>query len=222
MFGNKKCSHCNNKIEKKFDFCPYCASPLNIKKDYGLLGNNDNVNELNNMLFSGGNKSTNSFFDKMFSSAFKMIEKEIQKISREQLSELDKSPNMELFINGQKINLPANVKGVQIDKKQTPVKKKQTKIPTVSDETLKSSVKLPRKEPKTKLIRTADKLIYEFDTPGLDSLNKVLISNLENSLEIRAYTDKVVFCKTLPIKLPLIQYSINPVEGKLILEFKTE
>lgn len=220
MFGNKKCPHCNNKVEKKFDYCPYCASALKPKRDYGLLGKTDNINELNNEL-SLGNKEPSSFLDKIFSGAFKMLEKEIQKISQEQLAEMENSPNLELYVNGQRVNLPANAKKMPLVSKEIKEKKKQSTIPQVSDETLKNSAKLPRKEPKTKLIRTSNKLVYEFDTPGLDSLNKVLINKLEDSFEIRAYTNKAVFCKTLHVKLPLVQYSINPAEGKLILEFKT-
>ena len=95
---------------------------------------------------------------------------------------------------------------------------KTAKIPQVSEETFKKSTKLPRKEPKSKLTRLKDKIVYELEIPGLNSLDKVLINKLENSIEIKAFTDKAVYIKTLPAKLPLIQYSIN--NGKLFLEFK--
>jgi len=99
-------------------------------------------------------------------------------------------------------------------------KQSTQKIPKVSEETLKKSVKLPRKEAKTKLMRTAERVIYELNTPGIESLNNVLVNKLENSIEIKAYTDNAVYFKTLSIKLPLMQYSIK--DDKLVFEFKVQ
>lgn len=237
MFGKKKCSHCDRTVDKNFDFCPYCANPIGNPGDYGLLGKTDDLNELQkNFTGKSGLGANGSFFDKIFESAFKVIEKQIQKISEEELKAMksQKAPrnmngNFELYINGKRVNLPGNLAGVQVEEMQglpgsnnfnQPKKAPKAKMPKVSDETLKQSIKLPRKEAKTKLTRTSEKVIYELDTPGIQSLNQVLINQLENSIEIRAYTSKAVFNKTLPVKLPLMQYSVNPEEGKLVLEFK--
>ena len=70
----KKCPKCEKKIEKSYDFCPYCGINFKSKydeEDYGLLGKNDFVNkETNPALNMGG-----SFLDKMINNAMKMIEK---------------------------------------------------------------------------------------------------------------------------------------------------
>jgi len=236
MFGKKKCSRCEKKVNKKFEFCPYCGNPLdNRREEYGLLGKTDDVNELDS-IFNYGFSSNfgNAFFNKIFGSAMKMLEKEIQKIEKEDFTtKLPKEPkvktNFELFINGKRVPLPENLAGIQIERipayKQTSPKKpiqKKTKLPKISEEILQKSAKLPRKEAKAHLTRTADKVIYELETPGLNKLENIIINKLENSIEIKAFTDKAVFSKTLPIKLPLMQYSINPSEGKLILEFKAQ
>ena len=44
----KKCSNCNKKIEKSYDFCPYCGKNFKSKyddEDFGFLGKNDFMNE---------------------------------------------------------------------------------------------------------------------------------------------------------------------------------
>ena len=242
MFGKKKCFKCERKIEKDFEFCPFCGNPQK-QKDYGFLGESDNINELDKMFNNSfADKSMDgSFMDKIFSgtlnSAMKIVEKEMRQMNgedgkmRESLADNPNSnvrSHFELFINGKKVNLPGNIAGVTIENMPSgviPAKtERQTKarMPKISEEILKKASKLPRKEAKSRISRTADKVIYELETPGINSLNEVLINKLESSIEIKAFTDKVVFTKNLPVKLPLMQYGINPSEGKLVLEFKAQ
>lgn len=238
MFGRRKirCNNCNKEVSGKFDYCPFCASALkDLKKEYGMLGRTDDLgaNEVNKMFnetFSG------SIFNKMFSSAVKMINNELRKTNESQIRAREpakenakQKANFEIYINGKKINLPGNIEGVQIEEAPFSAdmgirrpKQPKAKIPRpkISEETLQKSSKLPRKEAKSHVSRTSDRVIYELETPGLNSLNNVLVNQLEDSLEVRAYTEKAVYFKTLTGKLPLMQYSISPSEGKLILEFK--
>ena len=221
----KRCNKCEKKVESNFDFCPYCGNSLINPKDYGLLGKTDNPQELNNFLSpkQGIGNFTGSIIEKMLGNAFKALEKEMRGINEEERLEENKSipnlnTNFQLYINGKKVNVPQFEEQISEEKKP---KIKKEKMPEVSEETLVQSAKLPRKEAKTKLTRHKEKLIYELDTPGLEAVDKVLITKLETSIEIKAYTPKTVYYKTLPIKLPLMQYSINPKEGKLFLEFKT-
>lgn len=230
-----RCSKCTKKVDKSFDFCPYCGVPMKSKEEYGLLGKSDDINELHSMFsqnLPGG--VSNSIFEKMIGSAMKLIEKEMQKASLDSMRatrEMQKLPqhmpannsNFELFVNGKRVNIPGNIAGLSIEEMpspEAPKQNKQTKIPKVSDELIKNSAKLPRKEAKTKLIRTADKVTYELDTPGLTTLNNVLINKLEDSLEVKAYTERAVFFKTLKVKLSLARYSLR--EDKLVLEFNTQ
>jgi hypothetical protein len=229
MFGKKKCNNCNRKIEKDFEYCPYCAKPLH-KKDYGLLGKDDYLGGLNEVIPNNfGGMLGSSFIEKMMSNAIKMVEREMQKgvlqennLRRTRVNK-NLPGNFELFINGKKVSLPGNIEGIQIENMPATIDENKkssskSKIPKVSEETMQKSAKLPRKEAKSHLIRTSDKVIYELDTPGLLSLNHVLVNKLENSIEIKAYTDKAVYFKTLPVKLTLMQYSLK--EDKLVLEFK--
>lgn len=238
----KKCPNCDKKVEKKFDFCPYCSSILRNPNEYGVLGKNDedNFNDIfdkkqNAGIPNLGGMLGGNIFSKVFTSAFKMLENEIRSLDEQekQLARQEKtkfnqnSPKIntdfQLFINGKKVNLPENMSlpmQFQTRNTQKTEEPKKQKIPEISQETIQKSIKLPRKEAKSKLTRLKNRVVYELDTPGLDSVNNVVINKLEGAIEIKAFTEKAVFYKTLPIKLALTQYSINPIQGKLILEFK--
>lgn len=239
----KRCSRCDRKIGRDFDFCPYCGFSFSKKGDYGLLGKNDDLNELDKIFdnslsgFSLGGKMPGlggSFMEKMLAGAMKALDKEMRNLdgAEEEITKMpEQNPNIrtgfQLFINGKQINLPNNVAGISIEDKRLGQNnsnrsnniKQRREIPGISEETLKNSTKLPRKEAKSKISRLKDRVLYELETPGLNMIENVLINKLESALEIKAYTDKAVFYKTLPIKLQLLQYSIKP-EGKLVLEFK--
>jgi hypothetical protein len=225
MFG-KRCSKCEKKVNRKFDFCPYCANPLK-QEDYGLLGSSDDIQELNNIIPQNlGMGIGSSIFEKMLSGAMKMVEKEINNISKKeaQLDSLERQArgrtNFELFINGRRVNLPGNIEGIQIEEAPVSKRIKQQQIqknPKISETLLKHSQNLPRKEAKSRVIRTTEKITYELDVPGLDSRENVLINKLESSLEIKVYTKKAVYFKALPIKAMPKKYFIK--EEKLILEF---
>jgi hypothetical protein len=227
----KKCSNCNKKIERDFDFCPYCSSPTkDHKKEYGLLGKDDNtINPT--MIPKIPEMTNNSLLDRLigsaFSTAIKMVEKEMHSIENQ--PKMNIPENLQLYINGKKISLPSQknsnlikqpLKEVEqeFDEEGNPVKIVK-EVPKISEETLKKSARLPRKEAKTKLTRLKDKVVYELETPGISSLSNIVINKLEQSIEIKAYTEKAVFIKNIAIKLPLASYSVRG--DKLFLEFKT-
>jgi hypothetical protein len=165
--------------------------------------------------------------EKMFGNVFKMLEKEMRqlnedesKINKIQNSGIPMRTNFQLFINGKRVNLPEFQSHIQGNNANQEHSKKNTpELSKIPEETLKKSSKLPRKEAKSKVQRFKDKVIYELETPGLNKIQNVLVNKLEDSIEIKVYTDKAVYIKTLPIKMPLAKYSIIP-EEKLILEFR--
>jgi len=223
----KRCPACDRKIDRKFDFCPYCSAPLkNIKKDYGLLGKSDA--DLNSLLAKPNPKNA-SFMDKIMTSAItgalKVFEKEFRQLEEQERKARENqpsiNPNLQLFINGRRIPI-SNQEAQTINEEEIDEDGIKTKIikkaPKISEETIKKSINLPRKEAKTKLTRLKDRVLYELDTPGIDSLNNVIVNQLENSIEVKAYTERIVYIKTLNVKLPLVSYSIRP--DKLLLEFK--
>ena len=210
----KKCNHCNKKVKRDFEFCPYCANPLkDRKKDYGLLGKNDD--DPTSLVA----KESSSIMDKIIgstvSSVMKMFEKEMGNSSKLENNPMKISPGLQLYVNGQRIPIQTGGKNSNENVEE---KNQKSKPPKISDEVLKNSVKLPRKEAKTKLTRLKDRVIYQLETPGIESLNNIVVNQLENSIEVKAYTKKAVYMKTLKVKLQLMSYSFK--EDSVFLEFK--
>jgi len=215
----KKCSKCNKKIGKSYDFCPFCGnnfSSKHEKEDYGFLGKNDFIDEKSNFF-----KPKGSFMDKVFQTAMKelpsmikMIEKQMQdsveQPKKMQQSELPNNLRVQFFVNGKKV-LPEK------SYEQEPIK---LEIKNFSKEKLKKLSKLTKKEPKSKIRRLSNKIIYELAVPGVKDLNDVLINSLENSIEIKALSKDKYYLKNLNIMLPLLKYSLE--KGNLVLEFEAK
>ena len=210
---NKKCSNCNSKLDKNFEFCPFCGAPReNVSENYGLLGKNDNTMDLQKTPINMNNSFLDKIMNAALNNAMKIIDQEIKRETQTKNKDPINS-NFQLYINGKKIPLQQER---TIQKKED---KEIVQTKEVSQETIERSYNLPRKQAETKLVRLKDKVMYEIEAPGLKSLQDVLINKLENSFEVKIYTDKAVLIKTLPIKLKLQQYSIS--KDKLTLEFKT-
>lgn len=225
MFGKKKCQKCGKKTESG-NFCSNCGASLNknLKKDFGMLGTNDleerqGNNPLANTPFAGigGN-----MLGKMLNNTMKMLEKEMQKeFSREQ------QPNMnhkfELYINGKKID-PKKIKvtSKQLPPKQEIQKKKPTPkeqgdyVKTFDAKNKKVFLERNKTEPKTSLKRLGDRVIYEITIPGVKKLEDISIIKLENSIEVKALSEKKAYQKLIPISLPIMRYALS--SGKLTLE----
>ncbi len=213
MFTRKPCKNCGNKISAKYDFCPYCGNSFEGRENYGMLGKNDSVNNFENF--------TNSFFGsfggkmlgKIFEGTMKMLEKEMQK----EIKNKTKYPrtNMQLFINGKRINLDGQTQHIQQIRK--PQQIKEMPLNNLSQKSLKKISTLPKQEPLTNIRRFSDQVIYEIDMPEVSSIKDVSIIKLENSIEIKAIAKNKVYVKLIPINLPITNYKLS--QGKLILEF---
>lgn len=226
MFG-KKCNGCGKRIRNSFLFCPFCGNSsvdgAKEEKDYGMLGRTD-LNQPQSPLnsgfpaFSGQNPMINKMFSGAINSMMKMIEKEMQNsVKKESVQKAGNNPNFQIFINGKRMNIPGIQDEPAKEKKQ---KKAKTNFPAPSREIIERSAKLPRKEAKTKLTREDDKIIYEIESPGVNSFENVLINKLEDSFEVRTFAKDKVFFKNIPIKLPLLRAYF--LEGKLFLEFQAK
>ena len=78
--------------------------------------------------------------------------------------------------------------------------------------------KLPKKQPETNIRRFSNKVVYEIEIPGVESIKDVSISQMENSIEIKAVAKKNAYEKIIPIGLPISKYDFS--KGKLVLELK--
>jgi len=215
----KKCPKCEKKIEKSYDFCPYCGMNFKSKydnEDYGFLGKNDFINEdTNSMLNIGG-----SFLDKMINNAMKMIEKQMQEMPngfeqniKNNPSKMPSNMRIKFMVNGKEIPL------VQTDRSQKQEIQKPKEI-SLSEQQKRQLAKLPRKEPKITMKRLSGKLIYEISVPGVDDIQDIIVNKLENSIEIKAISKTKVYSKNLNINLPILRYSLD--DENIILELKTK
>ena len=214
MFGKKKCKNCEEKISEKHNFCPYCgeSSNKNSKKDSGMLGEDDFINEIDNFtnqnIFGGiGGK----MIGKMFENAMRILEKEMEKEMRRkgQIERQHPKTNFQLFINGKRINNFGHT-----DPRKSRQKKEIRKLP---ENILKRFSNLPQKNPKTDVRRFSDKVVYEINMPGVNSFKDISIIKLENNVEIKAISKDKAYQKMIPVNFPITDYSLS--KGKLILEF---
>ncbi len=223
MFSKKTCNRCGRKTNKNNKFCPKCGFPLNKKnkkEEFGILGENDSFTEadpFSNSLLGGigGN-----FMNKMISNTIRMMEKEMEREMRRtnKHNKKDDFPHtkIKLMINGKEINLGEDLQ--QQGQKKEKQKPSQIKFNNFSDSQIKKFSKLSKKEPKTELRRIADKIVYEIEIPGVKSLEDVSITNLEESIEFKAISDKNAYSKSIPLNLPIVGYKFS--KDIVTLEFK--
>jgi len=225
MFKKKKCAKCKEKVSDKFKYCPSCGSVVNPNAEeerWGMLGKDDRVAEEENQdifqssLFGG---FSGKMFNKMLGSAMKMLEKEMQKgFMEERLEkEMPLRTNFELYINGKKVNpekIKVMKKPVNTPQKELPKKTMHKNI--FSQESLEKFSKLPKEEPKTNIRRLSNKVVYEIDVPGVESINDIAIVKLESSIEVKAIGKTKAYKKVIPLDLPLKRYKLD--KDKLILE----
>tara|TARA_Y100000034_G_scaffold135238_1_gene206300 strand:+ start:5736 stop:6413 length:678 start_codon:yes stop_codon:yes gene_type:complete len=222
----KKCPKCNTKVNKNYEFCPFCGKDLKSRydnEDFGFLGKNDSVNNDNQEMFGG------SIIDKMMNSAMKMIEKQMRNLPNELANQNNQNnpnanPQTNPFQNfskpGMKIKFMVNGKEIPIKNLSETSQKPQKMQAQISEEKAKKLAKLPRKEPKTVMKRLSGKLIYELSIPGVKDVEDVLINQLESSIEIKAIAKDKVYSKTISITLPIKRYTL--IKGNLILEFQAK
>jgi HSP20 family molecular chaperone IbpA len=239
MFNKKSCPNCNKKVSKDYSFCPNCGMNFNSpkknskKEDWGMLGKSDISNEqpMPDIFEGFGGKMMN----KMLTNAIRMMEKEMQKSMEMQKKTSIQNqknpgikPNFELYINGKRVN-PENIKitqhplenSMQNTPQRTIQKESSKKTPkniAFSQENKNTFSKLEKKEPKTSIRRLSNRIIYEIEVPGVESIEHVSIHQLENSIEIKAIGKKTGYEKIIPIGFPISSYELS--DGKLILELK--
>jgi hypothetical protein len=222
MFSKKNCKKCGRKLNKKYSFCPTCGTSINKKdqEDFGLLGKDDffeNADSLSTSLFGGFGSG---LMNKMFNNAMKMLEKELQQNMKAQNStatnESIPKTKFRLMINGKEINLNDGTvieKGIQ--KKET---SKKTTFNEFTEEQNEKFSKLKKIMPKSHLKRIDNKIIYEIELPGVNSLKSTSIIHLEDGIEIKALSEKKAYLKRVPLTLPILNYYLS--KNLLILEFK--
>ncbi len=229
MFGKKKCKKCGSKIEKSYEFCPYCG--LELREKDGLL---DEIDEkgLGNFDFN----FNNSIFSRLINKLSKDLEKQFQNTGNVRFNNVknEKMRNPNIISRGLSISISSNgsepvikVRGLgddsdRINVSEVPQKreiKRSIKQIRLTKEQEQKLEKLPKIEPKTIVRRLSNKVIYEIDIPGARK-EDILINKFKSSIEIKAFAKDKVFIKIIPVGLPILRHSLN--NGKLNLELKPE
>jgi HSP20 family molecular chaperone IbpA len=224
MFGKRVCGNCKEKVSDRYSYCPYCGYMFGKKKgDYGMLGASDEASEMNEVDSMFGGLGGN-MLNRMFSNAMKMLEKEFEREFRGQNLQGVPKTNFEIIINGKRID-PNQIKFAQKilpgpdamnSRSEAGPKTVKKKTPEMSVSSLKKMSKLPKKEPATSIRRLSNKVIYEIEIPGVNSIEDLSITKLENSIEIKALAKDRAYSKRIPLNLPILNYELS--DGKLILE----
>lgn len=217
MFKKKKCHSCGEKISGDYNFCPYCGastSKSSKNEDWGLLGKND-------LDFS--NSTNIPGINMIFNSLIKNLDKQMRDIEGPQKAKKPKMKKSGISISihssGNK-NPEIRVKSFgnnEIKKKKTIETKEKIKLPSTKPGKFSG---LRKEEPETNIRRFSDKVIYEIKMPGVKSIEDISISQLEDSIEIKALSKNKVFYKVIPINLPIKKYDFS--EKKLTLELDSE
>ncbi len=206
MFGKKLCKRCGKKSGSKDNFCPNCGTPISSSENLGMLGKKDEQDEFEQFskeLFGG---FSGSVINKMFNSAVKMLEKEMQK----EIKNTPQHTEIQLFVNGRKINF-----GGQPPQERKRITRKKVQLP---NSLLKKFSSMPKEEPKIDMRRFPDRIVYEIEIPGVNSTEDISIVPLENSIEIKALAKDKSYFKLIPVNFPITNYKLS--DGKLILEFR--
>jgi HSP20 family molecular chaperone IbpA len=205
----KKCKNCNKKLKKSYSFCPSCGAKIKENpKDYGILGKSDFEKKEKNSFLGG---ISDKIMMKMIGSAMKMLEKEFEKEIK--TNQPRNSPKLKLMINGKEIFNNNEENENERHTKEHNIKKLPIEF---SKDNLKKWMSLKRKEPRTNLKRLGDKIYYELDIPGVESIKDISIINLDKSLEVRAISKEIAYQKNIPLDIPLSKYTL--LREKLILE----
>ncbi|MEI6058240.1 MAG: hypothetical protein WCP89_00550 [archaeon] len=214
----KKCFSCGNKIERKFNYCPYCGVSFKVRdesENFGMLGRDDLSDSIPQKSPLAGLPFG---LDKIAQSLIKQIE--------EQMAGMDSDVS-----NERKTNAPRGFK-IQISTGVPQVKQMQPQIPNggsankinspmkvqISREEFERRMKLPRVDATSKIRRIGDEIIYEIDVPGVKSEKDIAIARLEEGLEVKAYSKDNCYVKVIPLKVELMGYSLR--DDTLFVELK--
>lgn len=202
MFKNIKCPKCGKTTKEKNSFCPSCGTNLkkNSQKDYGLLGQDDfpeAPKKLNEIQLPAG-------LGIIFNSLMKNLDKQLRAMNEE----FEESPSTKPKKRGISISISTGIPKEFNPKSQIPEATNKV-AHSFSIEKQKQIRNLKKLEPKTEIRRLSDRLIYDLEMPGVKTLEDVSITNLENSIEIKAIAKKEYYYKIIEINFPIIDYSLN-------------
>lgn len=209
MFNNKKCPSCNEKVDKKFRYCPWCGSSFRSteeKENFGMLGKDDFIQDIQKEMQKG---MALPGLNKVMSSLVKQLENEMQK---------QHSTNPGVMPKGFSIQISTGLPNMDQMQQNKPKIKKEIIQAKISDKEKERRGKLEKKEAESSIRRLPDKVVYEIKCPGAKSKDEVVIAPLENGVEIKIYTKDFCYVKSIPMKIDILGFNVK--DGKMFLDLK--
>lgn len=206
----KKCSACNKKIGRKFNFCPYCGVCYNESKseDYGLLGNGDEEN------FQTPELGLPFGMNKLVNSLVKQLEKQMGEMNFEENEEIKMPRGFKI-----KISTGNPTMQNQVIKKNVTQKRVFNDLSNIPEKELRRRESLKRIEAISKVRRLADKVLYEIEAPGVEMKQDVVITELASGIEIKVYTKDKCYVKFIPLKVEVIGYTLD--KDRVLIELRS-
>jgi hypothetical protein len=213
MFGGNKCKRCEGKLKDAFSFCPYCGLDLRThddSRDFGMLGKNDEM--FGAPLMGGGGLGIS---DKMIGSIFNSLMKNIERQMKN--PDIDNSNKETEGIHHEVQRFPNGIK-IKIGRGHKPYEERgRASRKVITQDQVNRMSKLPRGEAKADVRRFSDRVVYELRAHGVDNVEDIFVSRLEEGYEVKAIGKSKVYVNSLPVNLPLKKYFLK--DKKLHVEF---
>jgi len=175
-----------------------------------MIGESDEM-DIENQTGTGS-----GIFDKMIGSMVKQLSKDLAKMDGMNGSNIGKMPSgFRIQIS---TGMPPQMNPIAPTKKEKKVGIQEFKEEAGKEEIDRRKI-LPRENANSSVKRLSDRIIYEILIPGVKSKKDVIISKMENSIEVRAYSKEKCYIKTIPMKVEILGFNVE--EDKLFLELKS-
>jgi|SRR3989344_1531697 len=201
MFKSK-CSSCAKKVDKGFNFCPYCGNSFKKVKEernFGMIGRIDSSGAIREELrlpFGMG----------------KIVETLVRQLEK-QMNEIEKGNTHDGIPRGFNLKISSGN-----DQANQVLEEEVVQDEFVSEKEFERRVQLPKVEASSKIKRLSDKIIYEIDAPEVRSKKNIVVTELASGIEVKIYSKDKCFVKFIPIKVDVVEYYLRG--EKVFLEFR--
>lgn len=192
MFGRKVCPNCNKKIKEDWEFCPHCGEKIEPEKESAVPFGS---------IFEDIEKEFERI-DKIFGfDSFKLPTFKMKpgirggSVSITVQSGTGMEPKVEIKTSGEYKKLEPELKrkfGIkpaieEVEEEEKEVKRRKVKPPKVTE------------EPETEIQTAGNKQIISIKLPDIKSEDDIEVKKLEQSIEVKAFSDDKTYFKLIPI-----------------------
>ncbi len=187
----RKCRGCAEKVDRKFNYCPWCSASLKVKnEDMGMLGSSDMGRVQEELKLPFG-------VEKIMGGLVKSLEKQLGNMETDPRTGMPKGLKIQIG------KMPMN--GQVVQRKV----QKRKEIVHVSGEEAERRAGLKRVDADSRVKRLGDVIIYEIEAPGVMKKEDVVVTELETGIEIRAFARDKCYVKVIPLKVEILGMRID-------------